>query len=267
MATPPTPNDLTRQQLDELDALLQRMLALPLNKGEGVTPFRSPPPLPDLPAVPADPLVGGQRPPSPLPPDGWRADEPAPAKTPYLAPEPATLPMPVFRSFDPPAPATAPSPRLYAPPTPSPAVEYAPPAGGPGTLRGVDAPALPFGYEAPPPEPTGAAAQSEGLRGVATPSSDPWYGGMNLAEVNPFAELAPAAAELPPPRPAGVPVLLWPLFAVNWVLEFVLGWFGPLGHLLTRPAMKAVLGWVGVLLLVAAGGWAAKGMGWVSWPR
>ena len=30
MSTSPSPNDLTRQQLDELDSLLQRMLSLPL---------------------------------------------------------------------------------------------------------------------------------------------------------------------------------------------------------------------------------------------
>jgi hypothetical protein len=34
MTTAPTTNDLTRQQLDELDALLQKMLALPLNGSE-----------------------------------------------------------------------------------------------------------------------------------------------------------------------------------------------------------------------------------------
>ena len=30
MATAPSPNDLTRQQLDELDALLQKMLSVPM---------------------------------------------------------------------------------------------------------------------------------------------------------------------------------------------------------------------------------------------
>ena len=55
MATAPSPNDLTRQQLDELDALLQRMLALPLNppeisSGELMSPGSpSAPPLPDPP--------------------------------------------------------------------------------------------------------------------------------------------------------------------------------------------------------------------------
>ena len=32
MAASPSPNDLTRQQLDELDVLLQRMLALPISQ-------------------------------------------------------------------------------------------------------------------------------------------------------------------------------------------------------------------------------------------
>jgi hypothetical protein len=257
MATPPTPNDLTRQQLDELDALLQRMLALPLNQSEPAVPFRSPPPLPELPS-----------PPQPRPAPGWRADVPAPAaKAPYLAPSPAAVPepepaiIPAARAFAEPPPPAAPQPRLYAPPAPSPATDYLPPPGGPGTLRGVDAPALPFGYQAPE-QPHPAEPDPE-------PPVPSVFGGMNLDEVNPFADPAPQPAAEPEPTTDPVPVALWPLFATNWLIEFVLGWFGPLGALLTRPWMKTLLGWAGVLLLAGAGVWAARGKGWVRlpWPR
>ena len=47
----PSPNDLTRQQLDELDVLLQRMLALQVSQPEPAVAFPPPPPLPDLPPV------------------------------------------------------------------------------------------------------------------------------------------------------------------------------------------------------------------------
>src|SRR5438128_10298532 len=90
-----SPNDLTRQQLDELDALLQRMLSLPLNK-------------------PADPAPPPRLPDPPLP-RVARTDPPSPARSPHLVipprPEPAVVAATVpaatvaeMRSFTPPAP-------------------------------------------------------------------------------------------------------------------------------------------------------------------
>jgi hypothetical protein len=55
-----TANDLTRQQLDELDTLLQRMLTVP-----GAKPEATVTPLPEAPA-------------------GWRADPPSAAAAPHL---------------------------------------------------------------------------------------------------------------------------------------------------------------------------------------
>src|SRR5215212_9715641 len=71
MATAPSPNDLTRQQLDELDALLQRMLSLPLNP-------------PDTPS-PVTPTAKAPEPPPVLPNPGpnWRVDPPA-APAPHM---------------------------------------------------------------------------------------------------------------------------------------------------------------------------------------
>lgn len=98
MATAPSPNDLTRQQLDELDALLQRMLSVPL-------------------APPDTPMPGGrgETDAPPLPPS-WRVDPPAPtasASAPHIAlPDP---PSAVALKFEPPAPpATAPAPKPVA---------------------------------------------------------------------------------------------------------------------------------------------------------
>lgn len=84
MATAPSPNDLTRQQLDELDALLQRMLSVPLAPAD--TPM---------------PAALNRTDAPPLPPS-WRIDPPAPApaaSVPHLLladplDEPEPLPKP-----------------------------------------------------------------------------------------------------------------------------------------------------------------------------
>src|SRR5262245_18744413 len=109
MSTPPSPNDLTRQQLDELDSLLQRMLTLPQSGPREVAePQPTPVPMPEMPAAPSG---------------SWRADAPAAAaKAPYLTGEPAAQPVtapawgptPLARYGMAPAPEP---PRLFAPPT------------------------------------------------------------------------------------------------------------------------------------------------------
>jgi hypothetical protein len=224
-APPVSPNDLTRQQLDELDALLQRMLSLPLNKPAEPAPApRLPdPPLPEIPRV--------------------RTDPPAPLRPPHLTfpprPDPtvvtATVPAATvaeIRSFTPPAPKPFefPSPeRLFGPPTNEPA----------------------FAAE-PAPVPTPFAVPP-------TVEDDP----------EPVA-LAPIPDSVAVPvEPSRVPVSHWPLVGVNWVLEKTLGLFGPPGQALCTPAGKTVLGWGGVLLLLGAGVWTARGLGWVhiDWPR
>lgn len=271
MAASPSPNDLTRQQLDELDVLLQRMLSLPISQPEPAVAFPPPPPLPELPPVAPRPAP---REPAEPPAASWRADTPAASKIPHLthAPEPAVAFTPSVLPFqpaarhqpEPPPPRPVPPPpppRLFTPPvretvppTPFVAPEPTPtePMVAPGTLRGVDAPALPFNFTPANPNPAPATVEPAVY---------------DFPEVNPFADPLPPVPAAPTSSAPPVPVALWPVFAVNWLLEFALGWFGPVGHLLTRPAMKTLLGWLGVLLILAAGVWAARGMGWVSWPR
>src|SRR5581483_6817549 len=78
MSTSPSPNDLTRQQLDELDSLLQRMLSLPRGG-----PAEDAPPVPPLPPLPE-------------PPAGWRADAGGPpVRPPHLAADPVPALAPV----------------------------------------------------------------------------------------------------------------------------------------------------------------------------
>jgi hypothetical protein len=217
MATPTSPNDLTRQQLDELDTLLQRMLALPIHANDP-----APAPVAQLPEMAV-----------PKPVSNWRADAPMPVSRPNLT----TAPVPEMAM-------------AFAEPKPTPALPYEPAAQvSTGTLRGVDAPAMPYGYQAPEPEPL--------------PDYEPITTNF---DVNPFASSTVVSPVEEKPVRIGVPLLLWPMFGVNAVLEWLLGWFGPIGHLLTRPMTKTLLGWCGVLLMLAAGYWCARGLGYVTWP-
>ncbi len=227
MATLPTPNDLTRQQLDELDALLQRMLSLPLNKSESVKV----PPAPPLP-TPEQPT---SRPSVSL----WRADSAPVAKPPYIATEPE--------------PAIAFSPSFLAVAAPEAPAHS-------GTLRGVDAPATPHGYNR-----TFGYHDDESVSTAAVPSTHSRY---DLADVNPFADSAPVMPA-PPMRSSSsdTPLLAWPLIGANWLIESALAWTGPFGAVARMPVVKHLLGVVGFALLVGAGIWCAKGMGWVALPR
>lgn len=136
--TAQSPNDLTRQQLDELDDLLQRMLSLPLNPPESFAPaapaptFAPPMPTPVPQPVPvarevAMPAPRAYTPPTPEP--------PAPVEAP-LAWKPAPLPAPR------PAPA----------PMPAPIIERPVPAAAPARPLPPAPETLP--YAAPQPEPT-----------------------------------------------------------------------------------------------------------------
>lgn len=235
MAPAPGPNDLTRQQLDELDALLQRMLGLPLDPP-------SPPPSP--PAMPTPPMPD-------LPP-GWRLDgshllKPDPHAAVPLTP--AFVPMTAVASVVE-ASVRRPSVTLEPDNADEPVVRIGPPTEGTGlpigrTLRGADAPALPSGFR-----------PSVYVEPDPTPTPEPL----------PTPTLPPARHQASTPASRALPVGLWPLFAVNWGLETVCGLAGPVGAAAVRPAGKQVLGGVGVLLLVAAAAWTARGLGYVDFP-
>jgi hypothetical protein len=201
----------------------------------------------------SSPTADATPPPAELPPlpGAWRLDRPAAAPQPHLAEEVefvpltaaiepmAALGLPVRRDGGP-DPLWGPDPlaryhgkpagdaRLFAPPTADTGVP-------PSTLRGADTPALPPGFRSAFADMPAAAARVESV---------------------------PA----PAPSAPAVPGALWPVFALNWILETVLGLFGPPGAAVRHPAAKHLLGACGVLLLAAAGVWSARGMGWVALP-
>jgi hypothetical protein len=128
MATAPSPNDLTRQQLDELDALLQKMLTgapAPVDTPPPAQPMREPPVPPlwraDPPAPVAPPAPHLERPEPPLPLLKFEPPAPKPAPAPVPVPVPvAKAPAPKPVAPAPPVPAPAPKPAALTPPPPVP---------------------------------------------------------------------------------------------------------------------------------------------------
>lgn len=188
MATAQSANDLTRQQLDELDALLQRMLNLPNSPAE----------------VPAS---------------NWRAD---PAGSATAAAPLHMVPLP------------RPEP-LAAPVSKIPTAPVSPPE-----------PALPL--------------ETRDSVVPATPSER-----KTAANANPAA---PVSDYVP-----SVPAVLWPLAALNWTVDTLLGWCGPPGRFLRSGLGKNLLGLAGLLLLAYTTAHIASELGWLSlpaplpWPR
>ena len=238
MATP-SANDLTRQQLDELDSLLQRMLSSPSS-----TPHTRPAPAP----LPPSPLP---QPPEFLAPS-WRMDRPADepsVRSPHmmhdaeallLVEQPSVMADRIGTSYG----TDSPMPQAYAP-LPTLAVPFVP-------------------MEVPD---TSFAGSTYTLPG--SPSRLPEFDRIDLTELKapePVVLLhssgtLPSEPIVSKPKLAKVPLLLWPLFACNWVIERALRQFdAPIAHAL-QPKYKQVLGTLGILMLIVAGILAARGLG------
>jgi hypothetical protein len=251
MAT--SPNDLTRQQLDELDALLQKMLAVPIAPTEA--------PVAPAPAFPEPPAAT------------WRMDPPSPVlhRTPHL---PSPAPEPVFagrpaeesaviletrvdpRGF---ARPEAPAPRLFGftePTAAAPEPVYVPP---PIQNRGTILMPGPSGFVGIDDDPADEAITVE-------PPAVTFQPAMTLP-FNPADDTAAvplAMTDGSPTAGAGVPLLLWPVYGVNALIEGTLGLFGPPGEVFCHPAVKWLLGLGGIGMLGYAGFWVARGMGWLN---
>lgn len=96
MSTTAVPNNSMRQQLDELDSLLQRMLALPINQLDE-TPAAPPPP-PRQPA-PQPQVTFVPPPPRPGTAEGWRPPAMVLLADSGPVPQPAAAPQPVERGW------------------------------------------------------------------------------------------------------------------------------------------------------------------------
>ncbi len=261
MATAPSPNDLTRQQLDELDALLQRMLSVPLPpdalpaaapvaaaRGAEIGTAVADPPLP--PSWRVDPPVASRPPIAPAGGFGSGTREAPPFAAPAEPPsavalrlEPQAVPAALAQT---PAPAAPPRTNARAaPPAPLPHVNP--------TLPPAPAPAppptpAPTAVSQPPPKPAPAFAPAP------TPASPP------PAAPKASAALTPAPS-LPP-----VPLPLLPFVALNTLFDNVCGSLGPVGRVLRSGRVKNLLGFVGLGLLVYTAAYVAQVRGWVTLP-
>ncbi|QEL16219.1 hypothetical protein [Limnoglobus roseus] len=270
MTTTPSTNDLTRQQLEELDALLQRMLTAP-TVGDDSKPRWLPVDVP--PPMPLEEPVA----------DGWRVDRPTPApvRPPHMTiaaeappvPEPEPVVMlstapPAEEPYLPPPIARLPANLLtnYAPAHDDDRVNPAdvteddlPTLGGPRLPMVPMTPSVLFN----PPKAVTIPVE-------VPPAVLPQFGKLDIGELSqPTApvELPPA----PPPQPLNrsteapsdsLPAVMWPLYAVNWVAEECLRVFG--GDSLTKPTAKWSMGVAGLLMIASAAAWTAYGFGIVA---
>lgn len=205
----------TRQQLEEIDTLLKRMLSLPPLAAEAAEPIPTPTPMspyatptireipPTSPPVPGEPTV-----------QAWRVEFPA-AQMPTPTPTPASVaawgtPVPEQPRF------TVHTPQALVP---------AP----------MPAPTGPIAYNPPPP-------------------------------VTPY--VAPLS---PTPTPVavaerGASPLLWPVLFVNGLYDFLSYVLGPGGTWL-RGSGRRMLGWLGVVMILASAGWLAGNWQGYDWPK
>ena len=209
MATPSTQSLPTRQQLDEIDSLLQRMLSLPGLPGEPASPPSEPavtypaPTVREVPPsrepVPGDPVV-----------HEWRVEWTPPAA---------------------PAGPSGPSVGAWGSPVPMATAADTPPR-----------------FEPTPPH---AAVP---IYAVPVPAEPPFAA--------PYVPGQPHSRTVTPP--ASLPVHL--LVALNGTFNVLTYLLGPLGTWL-RGSGRNALGWLGLLMLLAAAGWAAGEWYGLDWPK
>lgn len=228
MATAQSPNDLTRQQLDELDALLQRMLALPLNPPE--TPAATRPTLNEL----------------PLPEMPNRAASGTPY-TPTISAQPTVL---TNREVH--------SPTIYRGESTAPV--------GPQLLA-VAAPSVPAIADNPrpaPPSRTNSTSNSNGLAHQTIEEALSAFVKPREKLESPPSSTAntPLAAK----QNDAVPALLSPLVSFNRLLNLGLDRLGLLGRLLQTGLVRNLFALVGFFLLALTATRVIELEGWATLP-
>jgi len=231
----------TRQQLDELDALLQRMLSLPMSSAEPATSqtLATNPeefaPLP--PTLPTSKPMTAARANGQTSVHAWRVQVPPPAG-PTLASQPGVEELPMAVPIEDAGPAFP----AYIPPPPQPRFS----AGQP--------PALPAGM---PPFPLALNQTQPVVNPVTAPAIPRFDTGIPVPQ---WQAPKPTADE-------SVPVILWPLVAFNWLFDLLTYLLGPLGSWLRSNAGRNILGWLGIVMIFGALGWAIADWYGIDWTR
>jgi hypothetical protein len=226
-----SPNQQTKQQLDELDALLQRMLASPAPNAE---------------STPSEPISSRANNPAfstPPPAVVYSSQAPIqsePVAQPWLMQSPAPTAgsmysqAPMATAADAPVEPAVPEPRFFAAQT-----STAPAAQTPFPYAMVFGPLPVNQMPAASPPPTNYTPPG----GIPAPQ---WA--------------APKIVETPP-----LPVSLWPLYVMNKLFDVVTLPLGPLGSWLRQSAGRNALGWLGVLMILGAIGWGVADWYGLNW--
>ncbi len=249
------PNQETRQQLEELDALIQRMLGMPLSLD-----LETPAPSPQLPALPR-----------------------SPASPPILPPPAANLSIKSFPQAAPTVPGTVSVQawRVEMPAPLPPAPEVIPPAEVPwaSAVETATEPLPLPRFKLPPvvaiPQslPTFAPTSQPrpvvyGSNASLPPLAEPIAGLMKSSPTN-----SPVAAPVLPQTNAlsvpdmPVPLTLWPIIGFNRLVELLLYCLGPIGKAFTSSIGRNILGAIGVLMIVGAVAWGILDWLGLGWPR
>jgi hypothetical protein len=233
----PPAGQSTRQLLDELDALMQRMLALPVQAAEDEPPDPEPP-------APSPPP---RRTPSPV--EAWKVEPPASAAAQEIIVNGRDAAPPAKEEPQPPAPAPAAvvPPRVRAPELVPPPRDSVPvlPLAAPTYLPLGAEPLLPLILQRPGAKPARPAEPPPSGAPVPPPPPKPQW-------------LKPAA----PGRPAAPPVVAVApsgglLVGINRHFDRATAWLGGAGRWLRGEQGRNLLGWTGVAMLGAALVWAA----------
>lgn len=258
-----TTNNLpTRQQLEEIDALLKRMLSLPPLTGDlrdDPAPM-APTPVETSPVTPTtytEPRIQSWRVEWPMPSQPAASSMPPVTPIPAQAPTPAHIATPAstITPIQSPSSAATPSANVAAwgsPVTQSPATPrfavYTPPVASP-TAQPVEqtkpyvsppfSPAYPPGYapQAYPTTPVPSASP------VATPPS-----------INDHVTVVPARS-----------AWLFPFVALNWIYD-ILTYLLPMGSW-WRTSGRVWMGRVSILMFLTAAAWAAGEWQGIEWPK
>jgi hypothetical protein len=252
----------TRQQLDELDALLQRMLALPVSSVEEEVstettvrkPDRAPTETPRPPQEGIDRFESHEAAPSP-PPDAAEDDEAWVPLRSSWQPSAQTW-GPLAKQWQEARHAAQSQPTVRRPePEPEPAG-----AGRYTSARTEPVPGEPVARKEPagPPElPTSWHVDAR--------ANEPLEPLPSLKALLPPLPAPPAPKPVEPTRSAEPPLspLWWPCAAITAIVDFCLSLMGPFGLLLRGPAGKSLLGVVGLLCL--AGAVVLSAIDWFGW--
>jgi hypothetical protein len=213
MATPTTANLPTRQQLDEIDALLRRMLTLPPLAGESA---------------------------------------PAPVSPPAPMPASQVYPPAAVREIPPPNPPATGEPVVHA--------WRAEWQQAPQAQAAVSPPSVvAWGSPAPQPADVPPWAMPSGPAG-SPPFAIPVSSGPIIQPVSPANNQATSGTR------QSESLFILSLVVLNGLFNVLTYLLGPIGTWIRGPG-RGMLGWAGLLMVLAAGAWALGNWYGYDWPK